>query len=243
MSDFSTFQSAPAVALLARLGTTHAPPDDDRFGLTALAGEESWIGEGRAIVADGDVPPTVCLLLDGWACRCKDFRDGRRQIIAFLTPGDVICGHESEGPRRSDHAVRALTRARVTRISRERWRAALLRNEGLAQAVFGAAVRESAILRAWLVNLGQRSARERMAWLFCDLAERLAEGEPTENVAVPLSQQTLAHALGLTPVHVNRVLQQLRGDGLIDFHGGTLTIRDPGRLRGVAGYDGAYLRS
>jgi CRP-like cAMP-binding protein len=243
MSDFSGYQPSSAATLLAKLGVLPALQDEERSALATLAGEEAWIGEGRAIVADGEIQPTVCLLLDGWACRCKDFRDGRRQIIAFLTPGDFICGDESAAPRRSDHAVRALTRTRVTWISRDRWRAALVRNEGLAAFVFGAAAREAAILRAWLVNLGQRSARERMAWLFCDLAQRLGEDGPSENLAVPLSQQTLAHALGLTPVHVNRVLQQLRGDGLIDFHSGTLTIRDPSRLRGVAGYDGAYLRN
>lgn len=228
-----------AVALFAWLNERVG---DEGNALSTMAGEEAWIGEGRAIVADGEVPPMSCLLLDGWACRCKDFRDGRRQIIAFLTPGDVICGGEPAAPRRSDHAVRSLTRTRVIWVSHARLRGALL-DERLAAAVFGSAVREAAILRAWLVNLGQRPARERMAWLFCDLAERLNDNGPSENIGVPLSQQTLAHALGLTPVHVNRVLQQLRGDGLIEFHNRMLTIRDLRSLHLVAGYDSAYLRN
>jgi CRP-like cAMP-binding protein len=243
MSDYSNYQPSSAITLLAMLGGLRSVEDEKRHALNTARGEEAWIGEGRAIVADGETPPMVCLLLDGWACRCKDFRDGRRQIIAFLMPGDVIGGGGATTPRRSDHTVRALTRARVSRISHAVWGAALIRNEELAAAVFAAAAREAAVLRAWLVNLGQRSARERMAWLFCDLAERVGENGPSENLAVPLSQQTLAHALGLTPVHVNRVLQQLRGDGLIDFYGGKLTIRDPDCLRGLAGYDGAYLRA
>ena len=240
MRGVSHEQTPSAVALFAWLNERVG---DEGNAPNTMTGEEAWIGEGRAIVADGEVPPMFCLLLDGWACRCKDFRDGRRQIIAFLTPGDVICGGEATAPRRSDHAVRALTRTRVTWVSHARWRGALMLDERLATAVFGSAVREAAILRAWLVNLGQRPARERMAWLFCDLAERLDDNGPSENIGVPLSQQTLAHALGLTPVHVNRVLQQLRGDGLIDFHNGMLTIRDLGSLHRVAGYDSAYLRN
>ena len=243
MKAFSNRHVSSAVALSAKLEWLHAVVNEERLALNALTRADAWIGEGSAIVAEGETLPMVCLLLDGWACRCKDFRDGRRQIIAFLTPGDIIGGSETAAPRKTDHAVRALTRARVSWISHARWRAALGHHEGLAEAVFASAAREAAILRAWLVNLGQRSARERMAWMFCDLAERLGENGPSENIAVPLSQQTLAHTLGLTPVHVNRVLQQLRGDGLIDFHGGRLTIRDAGRLRGVAGFDDAYLRS
>jgi CRP-like cAMP-binding protein len=212
-------------ALFAKFVGLHALVEEERHALKAITGEGAWIGEGRAIVAEGETQPMVCVLLDGWACRCKDFRDGRRQILAFLTPGDIIGGGEA-APRQSDHAIRALTRVRVDWISQARWGAALVKHEGLAEAVFASELREAATLRAWLVNLGQRSGFERMAWLFCDLAKRLGGDVPCGVIAVPLSQQTLAFTLGLTPVHVNRLLQQLRVDGLVDFQGGILTIID-----------------
>ncbi len=138
--------------------------------------------------------------------------------------------------------MRALTRVKVAWISRARWNQTLSRHGALAAAARAALAIEDSILRSWLVNLGQRSALERMTFLFCELAERLAgDGAPPKNLPLPLTQQILAHALGLTPVHVNRVLQRLRADHLIDFGDGTLTIHDLARAHALAGFDRAYL--
>ena len=217
--------------------------EDERRALDRLLGEGRWVGVGEVVLGEGRAPDGVCMLLEGWACRCKDFRDGRRQIAALLIPGDLIHHGDATHPRAGDHAVRALTRARIAWIAPEAVAAALLDHPGLAQALRMAAAIEQATVRAWVVNLGQRPARERMAHLFCELAQRLtpADRQPPATFALPLTQQILARALGLTAVHVNRVLQQLRGERLIDFHGGVLTISDIARLRTLADFDGAYL--
>ncbi len=221
----------------------HGLDEGERQALGRLLGEGRWVGAGEVVLGEGRAPDGVCMLLEGWACRCKDFRDGRRQIAAVLIPGDLIHHGDATHPRAGDHAVRALTRARIAWIEPEAVTAALRDHPGLARALHMAAAIEQSTVRAWVVNLGQRTGPERTAHLFCELAQRLAGAgrPPAVTFALPLTQQALAWALGLTPVHVNRVLQQLRGERLIDFHDGVLTIIDGDRLRTLADFDGAYL--
>lgn len=221
----------------------HGLDQDERRALDRLLGEGRWVAVGEVVLGEGRAPDGVCLLLEGWACRCKDFRDGRRQIAALLIPGDLIHHGDATHPRAGDHAVRALTRARIAWIAPEAVAAALGDWPALARALRMAAAIEQATVRAWVVNLGQRPAHERIAHLFCEVAERLSaagRGGPT-SFELPLTQQALGWALGLTTVHVNRVLQQLRGEGLIDFHDRVLTIFDSARLKMLADFDGAYL--
>jgi len=221
----------------------HGLDEGDRRALDRLLGEGRWVGVGEVVLGEGRAPDGVCVLLEGWACRCKDFRDGRRQIAALLIAGDLIHHGDATHPRAGDHAVRALTRARIAWIAPQAVTAALGDYPGLAQALRMAAAIEQATVRAWVVNLGQRPASERMAHLFCELAQRLRAGDHPSSAtfALPLTQQVLAWALGLTTVHVNRVLQQLRAEGLIGFHDGVLTIFDNARLKMLADFDGAYL--
>lgn len=243
MGGFDSEGISSAGAVGRNLGRLHGLDENERGALDRLLGEGHWVGAGEVVLGEGRAPDGVCMLLEGWACRCKDFRDGRRQIAALLIPGDLIHYGDATHPRAGDHAVRALTRARIAWIAPEAVTAALRDYPGLAQALRMAAAIEPATVRAWVVNLGQRPAPERTAHLFCELAQRLNVADrPSPAVfALPLTQQALAWALGLTPVHVNRVLQQLRGEGLIDFHDGVLTISDSPRLRTLADSDGAYL--
>ncbi|MGI9170557.1 MAG: Crp/Fnr family transcriptional regulator [Caulobacteraceae bacterium] len=233
---------SPASPLVSKLERLSPLTETDRRAVADLVDDEIWLAEGQNLCAEGRAPDAVCALLAGWACRCKDFRDGRRQIIALLTPGDLIGCDEAGASRKADHAVRALTRVRVAWIPRPRLRATLAEHRGLASAVRMAVAMEEAILRAWLVNLGQRPAYQRMAFFLCEMAERVSGGTGgAERFALPLTQQTLACVLGLTPVHVNRVLQRLRSEGLVDFHNGMVTMRDPVRTWALAGFDNEYL--
>lgn len=221
----------------------HGLDQGERRALDGLLGEGRWMGPGEVVLGEGRAPDGICLLIEGWACRYKDFRDGRRQIAALLIPGDLIHHGDATHPRAGDHAVRALTRARIAWVAPQAAAVALGDWPTLARALRMAAAIEHATVRAWVVNLGQRPAHERMAHLFCELAERLSaagRGSPTA-FELPLTQQALGWTLGLTTVHVNRVLQQLRGEGLIDFHDNVLTIFDSPRLKRLADFDGAYL--
>jgi CRP-like cAMP-binding protein len=239
-----TISASVAEPLIAKLAHFGALDEGDRRALAQMTADAVWVPEGRSLIPEGQAIDVVCALLEGWACRCKDFRDGRRQIIAILTPGDLIALDDRVATRKIDHSVRALTRVRVAWIPRAELRDALAAHQGLARAISAAAAIEEAILRAWLVNLGQRSAHERMAFLFCELAERLADDAgPAIRFALPLTQQMLAHALGLTPVHINRVLRRLRREGLLELQDGVLTIHDPVRTKFLADFNNAYLRT
>jgi len=237
--------SAPSSdnALTRKLARLAPLGDADRLALEGLEHSAEWIAPGARIMAEGEPPTAIRPLLEGIACGHKDFRDGRRQIIALLLPGDICGGH---GRLRApmDHGVRALTRARVASIPADGFAAILERHPAIAEALHKAALVDQAILRAWIVNLGQRDAHERMAHLFCELAHRMEAGglqRDDSGFRLPLTQQELGSALGLTSVHVNRVVKRLRTETLIDLDHGVLRIHDLPRLEVLADFDPAYL--
>lgn len=168
--------------------------------------------------------------------------EGTRQITGFLLPGDV-CDMGGAVLRRMDHSVMALTPVTVTSIKRAKLVNATLERPSLAQAFWWASLADEAVLRAWIVNLGRRNAYSRLAHQMCELHARMkrvglvADGDFT----LPLTQTELADALGLTPVHINRMLKRLRSEGLIRLHNHMFTILDAERLGAAAGFDPGYL--
>jgi CRP-like cAMP-binding protein len=207
--------------------------------LAELQLEVERLPPGASLLDLEDPPATARILLDGWAVRSNSLRDGRRQILGLMFAGDLGSSWTPVfGPW--DHAIRALTPCRVVQIARasltELARGLPLLGDRIAQA---AAV-DAAIVHAWLVNLGQRKAPERIAHLFCELAYRLP-GRPQQASTIPLTQQDLADALGMTSVHVNRVLQRLRAEGLIDIRKGAVIVLDPEGLGHHCDFDPSYL--
>ena len=187
-------------------------------------------------------PKTVHLLLAGLACRYRMLRDGRRQITAILVPGD-LCDPVAILASRSDYAVTTLTRCTVGEIPLARF--SLRDDRGLATALGRRLSRDEAIARAWIVSLGRRIGVERVAHLFCELRWRLAAvGFASEDsFDLRVTQNDLADALGLTPVHVNRVLKCLRDGEFIHLKSGQLTLLDRPRLERLAQFDPAYLET
>jgi CRP-like cAMP-binding protein len=215
----------------------------DVYALDDLTREARWIDPGVSILAAGAKPEAIVSLLEGFACAHQDFPDGRRQITALRLPGDLCGGHIALSDP-IHYGVRTLTRAKVSLVPVDQFLRRMEQFPALSQALQRAAAQEEAILRAWMVNLGQRPAHERMAHLICEVAERMANcGLLRANGAfeLPLTQHELGSALGLTGVHVNRVLQRLRAEGLIDFRGGLVQPLDLARLRVVAEFDPTYL--
>ncbi|WP_375456585.1 Crp/Fnr family transcriptional regulator [uncultured Methylobacterium sp.] len=200
------------------------------------------LGAREDIVLEGDEPRYVNLLLEGWACRYKQFQDGRRQIIAFFLPGD-LCDPHIFTLRRMDHAVATLTPVTLARISQERIEAITTASPRVAETLWWAMLHTTAIQREWTVSLGQRSAVERLAHLFCELHLRLRAVGLTEATSyeLPVTQADLADTLGLSSVHVNRTLQELRTSGQITWKGRRLTIHDLPALTALALFDPAYL--
>lgn len=215
---------------------------DDKRALDALmAREVRRYGAHEDIIHDGDRPDRVHVVLDGFACRYKMLEDGRRQITAFFVPGD-FCDLHVFILRTMDHSIGALTPCTVSLVPREAV-LGLLDRPSLARALWWATLVDEAVLREWVVSVGRRDARERVGHVLCELHMRLravglADGGACE---LPLTQVELADALGLSGVHVNRTLQELRAEGLIELRGKRLMILDAARLRRAARFDPNYL--
>lgn len=191
---------------------------------------------------EGDKPPCAHLLLDGWAARYKSLEDGRQQISAFLIPGDLF-DLKVYLVSEMDHSVKALTPIKTALIQKDEIDALMDEYPETAKGLFWQQMVLSAIEREWVVNIGRRRAYERVAhWLY-EIYLRLRDIGATDgnSCRLPVTQRDLADAVGLTPVHLNRVLQQLRHDGLIELDQGRLVIVDPDAVRGATCFDGTYL--
>ncbi|WP_336487619.1 Crp/Fnr family transcriptional regulator [Methylobacterium nigriterrae] len=216
--------------------------DDKRLLATAASQRVRRLGPREDIVVEGDPPRDVSLVLDGWACRYKTLADGRRQIIAFFLPGDT-CDPHAFAVREMDHSLATLTPVTIAEIARDTLQDIVDASPRLARALIWTMLVTAAVQREWTVSLGQRTAVERLGHLLCELFLRLRAVGLTDGPSceLPLTQVDLGEATGLSNVHVNRVLQELRGSGLISLKGRVLTIHDLQRLQAVALFNAAYL--
>jgi CRP-like cAMP-binding protein len=225
-----------------KLNLGAALTDEDRQVLGQVTADVRQVGPHVDLIRSGDTPDVVHLILKGFACRYKILPDGQRQIMAYLVPGD-LCDLHVAILGTMDHSVATLTPCKVVCIPR-RTVAELTEHHGrINRALWWATLVDEATLREWLVNIGRRPADRQLAHLFCELLLRLqAVGLAPENrYELPMTQAELGDTLGLSAVHVNRMLQQLRADGLIALKGGSLTINDVERLKEFAGFDPTYL--
>lgn len=197
---------------------------------------------GADFVREGDVPSQCCLVVDGLAARYKLTGDGQRQIMSFHWPGDVPdlqCLHL----RTMDHSLAAVTRTSVAFISHDSLHRLIALHPNLGALLWRDTLIDAAIFREWLVGIGRRSAYSRIAHLLCEMYLRAkAVGLTTDHsMELPITQAELGDALGLSSVHVNRSLQELRAEGLIVSRGRTLVITDPKGLEKAGDFDPAYL--
>ena len=229
---------SPLVAKLETLGRLAA---EDRDALSGLGRYDRELGARRNVIREGDRPDHVHLMLDGWAARYKLLPSGARQITAFLIPGD-FCDLHVTILGEMDHSIATITRARVAYVPRAEMEALTARPH-LVRAFWWATLVDEAVLRAWVVNIGRRDAYEAIGHLMCELYLRMHNvGLTTDHsYELPLTQEELGDALGLTPVHVNRILQRMRADGLISLDRGALTIHDYRRLEKASGFNPNYL--
>lgn len=230
-----------ASPLIAKLETRAPLPREDREALHSLYGDCREIAARRNLIREGDRPDHVLLMIEGWAARYKLLPDGARQITAFLIPGD-FCDLHVTILGEMDHGIITLTRSRVAFAPRRKMDE-LTERPALVKAFWWATLVDSAVLRNWIVNVGRRQAVEAVGHLFCELYVRmknvgLVAGQRFE---LPLTQEEIADALGITSVHVNRVLQRLRSENLISFSQGMLTIHDYRALEAASGFNPNYL--
>ncbi len=200
------------------------------------------LGPRKDLIREGDQPGPVFVMLEGWAFRYKVLPNGSRQVMAFLMPGDA-CDLHIGMLAAMDHSISTATHAQVATISRETMDELMLTYPGIARAMYIAQLVDEGTLRAWIVSLGRRSSTERAAHLLLELYLRgVRTGVAGEGkMELPLSQLVIADALGMSPVHVNRVLQELRGSGAIELRRGVLRIQNPVALTAFSGFDENYL--
>jgi CRP-like cAMP-binding protein len=182
------------------------------------------------------------LLLEGLLCRFKDLSGGQRQITELHVPGDFADLH-SFTLKRLDHEMKTLTPCRVALVPHDRLRAITEEHPHLTRVYWFLTNLDAAIHREWVTSLGQRRAMARMAHLFCELYERLriVGLAPRTTFALDLTQEELAQCLGVTPVHANRSLKELRASGLLDFRNGLVELRDLAAVQKLADFDPGYL--
>jgi CRP-like cAMP-binding protein len=239
--------SAPnqhAMAMLVRkLESIALLSVEDRQAIESLPVRIHKLDARQDIVRDGDRPSHCSLIIDGWACRYKLLGDGKRQILSFHVPGDMPDLQSLHVPI-MDHSLGTLTKATVALIPHESLRELTAGHPSLAAIFWRDTLIDAGIFREWLVSMGRRSAFEHVAHLFCELYLKLQAVGLAGNYRCPLpiTQADLADALGLTPVHVNRVLMEMRGKTLITLRSSTLVIEAWNDLLRIAEFDPTYLQ-
>ena len=214
----------------------------DRAAISGLPATRKTFGRDAYVVREGEIPSECGLLLSGFAYRQKIVRGGSRQIISIHIPGEFV-DLQNCLLRVADHNVQALNEADIALIPK----AALAElgdgHPAIGRALWLDTLIDSSVFREWVVNVGRRDARTRIAHLLCELALRLeASGTADERrCEFPLTQEQLGDATGLTAVHTNRVLQSLRQEGLISLTSRTLTVLDWTALKEVGEFNELYL--
>lgn len=225
----------------SRLWNSRFLSREEQQALEEVVSPAKPVGANIDLVREGEPADSLFIIAHGWAYRYTMTREGGRQLPALLVPGD-IGNLDSLLFDRINYGVRTVTQATVAAIPRDRALAIAAEHPGIARTFTWAALVENAALGKWALSLGRRSARERLAHLLCELSVRLdAEDGNESSFVLPLTQELLADALGLTSVHVNRTLQQLRSEGMIVTESRTMTLPDVAGLRRIAGFDPAYL--
>ncbi|MGE3148278.1 MAG: Crp/Fnr family transcriptional regulator [Pseudorhodoplanes sp.] len=223
--------------------TLHSLSAEEEAAILGVLGPVQTLPAASNIVSDGDTPANATVILSGLACRNKVLPSGRRQIFAFQHPGDFVdlYGYVLKN---MDHSITALTacsvcmvpHAEIGRIGR------LFPN--LYYALWRDSMVDASVFQTWLLNIGQRSALERLAHLLCEQFYKLAAvglAELGKPVAVHITQTDLADATGMSQVHVNRTFQELRRRGLIGRDPRVLEILDWSGLKELAGFEPDYL--
>lgn len=214
---------------------------EDKCALEAEAMNIRRFGARDNLARQGEPVERIFIIVEGFACRYKLLPDGRKQIVAFMLPGD-LCDTRTFSLPVMDHSIGAMSTVDAIVLTA----AAARRLEsapGLARVLARNSLVHQSIAREWMINIGHRTSFERLGHLLCELFERLyAVGLVHEGTCeIPLTQPDVADTLALSAVHVNRTLMELRRSGLVSFQSKQLIIHDYASLQRAAGFDPNYL--
>ena len=234
-------------ALTRKLSGYASLSPEEQAALRAAPSQVRRVGAREDIIHEGARTGGVNLVLEGFAARYKMLEDGRRQLLSYFVPGD-FCDLRVFVLERMDHSIMTIAPSLMASISKEAVNDITERFPRLTRALWWSTLVEEATTREWLMNIGQRTAYERAAHLFCEICWRLRAVDLSRQTGpdscvfdFPVTQLELGDTLGLSAVHMNRILQELRRDGLITLKSGILAILNLDTLSRVAMFDPAYL--
>ena len=228
--------------IVRRLESRSRLEEDDREALRALPYVHKTLEAASYMVREGEKPENCMILLSGFAYRHKVTGEGGRQILSVHMPGEFL-DLQNSFLEVADHNVQALTRVEIVSLPVAALQAIASERPRIARAMWIDTLIDAAIFREWIVNVGRRDSITRISHLLCEFALRLrAAGLGDEHgYSLPMTQEQIADCTGLTPVHVNRVLQELGRRALIDRQKRLITITDWDTLRHIGDFSSRYL--
>lgn len=233
----------PHRKLIARLQSVAGLSQQDQVRLTRMPYKIRTLENGDCLLREGDRPTHSTVVMSGFLSRQRVI-SARNQISSFYIPGDMPDLHSLHLPR-MDHELCSVGSSTVASVPHAYFRDVMSESPRLTQAFWRETLIHAAIYREWVENLGARRALGRIAHLLCELAARLELVELLDNDSfdLPFTQQNVADACGLSVVHVNRTVQELRNEGLIEWEHGSVRLRDRTALEEVAEFSRHYLHT
>ena len=242
MQKSSRTMNLATLWLANKLGQYDVLSEEEKAVLARLPEREGEEPKGKDIVVEGSRPTHSTLLIEGFCARYSILPDGKRQITAIHIPGDFVDLH-SFLLKKMDHGVVTLAACRIAEVPHRNLRLVTEEFPHLARLLWLNTLVDGAIHRQWLVAMGAQNALGHLAHFTCEMYVRLssAGGAADYRFHLPMTQTELGDALGLSYVHVNRSLQDLRGKGLVSWQGSDVEILDWDGLQDLAMFDPAYL--
>ena len=237
-----TASQHPLELLVRNLELRSPLPPKDREAVLNLPYTLRTLEAATYTIREADTPEHCAILISGFAYRQKLTGDGSRQIVALHIPGDAL-DFQNLFLDVSDHSLQMLTRAEVAFVTMRDLQVLARARPAVGHAILVKILVEASIFREWVLNVGRRDSKTRVAHLLCELGVRLdAEGLAEDyGYELPMTQEQLADAVGLTPVHVNRTLKALEAEGLIVRSKKSISFPDWKRLRSVGDFNQRYL--
>lgn len=238
-----SYSASPLETMIRKLATRVALSDDDRAAILSLPYVQKTWPPASYIVREGELPQKYCALIQsGFAFRQKNTAQGSRQIVSLHLTGDFL-DLQNLFLNLSDHNVQALTALDTVGIERNALQQLTLQNPAIGRAMWIETLVDASIYREWVMNVGRRDARSRIAHVLCEFALRMkAAGLGTEKrFELPVTQEQLADMVGLTPVHVNRTLKSLAADGIVHRDRRFIAFSNWNQISALADFNPLYL--
>lgn len=234
----------PVQSLIGKVQRLVSIDKEDVAALRALSHRTADAKAHTYIVREGTKPQECCLLIEGYAARSKLSADGGRQIVSFHVAGDML-DLQHLFLEKADHCVQAITDVKLVWVPMNALRELVTRRPAIGTAFWRDALVDASIFREWVLNVGRRDAKTRIAHMLCEFIVRseVAGLGTAHDIRLPFTQEQIGDATGLTSVHVNRMMRELTEEGLIERSPGALRVRDWARFKRAAEFDPAYLHT